>query len=414
MQEELKGAKDKEAEGALTLNVENKLPQSITKADGTIDLSLYPISITGTSDKETAVNENYIYQDIQGKSVTLPVGTYTISAQTPGELTKQMTAPYFAGSDELSISKDLTVEKKIICSMLNTKIDMVYGTDFTSRFKSWTITIDDGSNSVITYTDEDTNPATIYYYLGEEGAETLTMNVTAVTNDDKTIKMRTELTKSNVVEQYPNDTENFVGGDAVKFNMGVELDGVGNLTITIAANVWFEDEDEEFGIDITDKVEQPSNPDNSGSDSDNSGDDADGPQLVCDAFETGVTFSLKDKEYPNTDVTILTPAGMKSLKVYIKGGNETFDQVMVEMGFQNEGGYDIIDTDILSSVGEASGKEIADPKSGDTEFVFSVSTFYNIMTMYGTTDANGHIFNITVEDENGKTATAALKVVITE
>jgi hypothetical protein len=240
------------------------------------------------------------------------------------------------------------------------------------------------------------------------------MNVTAVTNDDKTIKMRTELTKSNVVEQYPNDTENFVGGDAVKFNMGVELDGVGNLTITIAANVWFEDEDEEFGIDITDKVEQPSNPDNSGSDSDNSGDDADGPQLVCDAFETGVTFSVDDEEYPDTKVTILTPAGMKSLKVYINGGNDGFDKAVDDLGFKANGGYEVVDTEVLSGVGKLSGEEIADPKTGDTEFVFSVSSFYGLMTIYGVTNENGHVFKITVEDENGKTATAALKVVITE
>jgi hypothetical protein len=36
------------------------------------------------------------------------------------------------------------------------------------------------------------------------------------------------------------------------------------------------------------------------------------------------------------------------------------------------------------------------------------------MTIYGVTNENGHVFKITVEDENGKTATAALKVVITE
>jgi hypothetical protein len=306
--------------------------------------------------------------------------------------------------------------------MLNTKIDMVYGTDFTNNFKSWDITIDDGSNSVITYSNDDLNPATIYYYLGEEGAETLTMNVTAVTKDDKTIKMRTELTKSNVVEQYPNDTENFVGGDAIKFNMGVELDGIGNANITIGANVWFENEDEDHKIDITDNVVQPSNPDNSG-------DDTNAPQLICDAFETGVTFSYSNKNFPSkTEVEITTPAGLTSMKVIIDGGNPGFTSTADDLHFNGEGRELVGDTELEEGLG------ITMPKEGDKNYVFPITNFYEMMNIYGpTVDAdsqtedgksvgidNGpdgkeyHSFKLTVTDANGKTASQELRITITK
>lgn len=119
---------------------------------------------------------------------------------------------------------------------------------------------------------------------------------------------------------------------------------------------------------------------------------------------------------------ISTPAGLKSLKATILGGNEGFTGVMDEMGFTK--GRELVgDTEIpelLSNLGIV----LPMPEADVTSYTFPIATFYPLMNIYGATvdveEQDGytpdgkdyHEFQITVEDNNGKTATAKLNVKI--
>lgn len=63
--------------------------------------------------------------------------------------------------------------------------------------------------------------------------------------------------------------------------------------------------------------------------------------------------------------------------------------------------------------GALSSMQVDLPAAGATEYIFPVSVFFMFLdpnTMGPTTSPDGHVFNITVTDNNDKTVKASLKV----
>ena len=61
--------------------------------------------------------------------------------------------------------------------------------------------------------------------------------------------------------------------------------------------------------------------------------------------------------------------------------------------------------------------QISLPNTNDTEYVFPVGNFFSLLAAdsFGpTTTVDGHIFEITVTDQNGKTVSVKLNVIVTE
>ena len=184
---------NKEDTGAIELGVSVKQPVSQTRADASeIDTNTYPVVIQGTSDGVTDVIYEYNTLSEMPASITVPVGQYTISSHTPGTLEKQMATPYYAGSTDLTVSKDIASKADIVCRMANSRIQMNYGEDFKENFSEWTITIDDGGEMALAYTQEDLNPAPIYWYFGDN-VTTITVNIRAVTTEGNTVSEKRNL-----------------------------------------------------------------------------------------------------------------------------------------------------------------------------------------------------------------------------
>ena len=198
--------------GLLSLNVEAVLPK-VTR--GPVETNDFVVVIAGKTGSNTAsISKQYVVSELP-EELRLPVGDYTVSAHSPEELTKQMNAPYYGGSVDVNIMKDVTSQTEVKCKIKNTKIQLVYSSDFLAHFSDWTITIDDGSNSVISFNNSlGNNPKPFYYYLGEEGTSKLIVNISATTKDGKKITDSRIITKNQVDESYQDDNSNFVGGDA--------------------------------------------------------------------------------------------------------------------------------------------------------------------------------------------------------
>ena len=124
--------------GALELDVTVKQPVSNSRAESNVPTNDFPVVIQGTSEGIEDVKKEYNTVDEVPETIQVPVGNYNVSSHTPGELQKKMDAPYYAGGDE-----------------------------FKTSFKSWTITVDDGSETALTFTNEDENPAPVYWLFGE-------------------------------------------------------------------------------------------------------------------------------------------------------------------------------------------------------------------------------------------------------
>ena len=118
--------------------------------------------------------------------------------------------------------------------------------------------------------------------------------------------------------------------------------------------------------------------------------------------------------------------GLKSVKVKIVAGNESFEDALGLLPdmFPDDAdkkakvnlleGVELMDNDVLPTVISMilNGKEIPIPSSGDTEYSFPVNNFFEALLSLGKTDTAAHLFEITVIDNNNKSESKNLSVTV--
>lgn len=413
MKNELTGSlTDKADTGALELGVSVKQPVSQTRADASdIDTNTFPITVKGTSAGVDTIVRNYNTLAEMPASITVPVGTYNVSSHTPGTLEKQMTAPYYSGDTEVTVTKDITSSVNVVCRMANSRIQLNYGEDFKKAFSEWTITIDDGGEMALSYTQENLNPEAVYWYFGDN-VTAIKVNITAKTTAGNTVIQSQTFRKADASENYEEVGDNFTGGDALQINMGTVESATGTVTgITIKTHITFEDESESVEIPTTgdDDKDEPEEP---------TPDPGEG--AVTLDLPDDVTYSIEEGTAPSSaDAYIASEAGLDKIVVTITAGNDAFQAILVDLKMDGQsflaenGGVDLIDNadfgNLVATVGSTA------PKDGDTSYTFPIGAFFTFLDMTGATDpGKQHEFHITVTDKNGETANGVFKVTINE
>lgn len=407
----LSGLEESYEMGALELDVTVKQPVSRSRAEANVSTNNFPVIIQGTSVGIEDVKKEYNTLDEVPESIQVPVGEYNISSHTPGELEKKMDAPYYAGNTDITVTKDIETVADVVCKMANSRIQVNYGDEFKTSFKSWTITVDDGSETALTFTNEDENPAPVYWLFGEN-VKSITVNITAITNDGNTVRDRRVFTKSDASENYEDVGDSFTGGDAIEINMGITESATGNVTgITIEANITFENHEDTVDIPTVDE-----------DDSDESTEPTPTPDEgnVTLNLPADVTYSISAGDAPaSADAYIASEAGLDKIVVTIVAGNDAFQAILVDLAMDGQsflsenGGVDLIDNADFGNLVSTVGSEA--PTDGCKEYTFPIGTFFTFLDMTGATDpGKSHEFHITVTDKNGEEATGVFKVTINE
>lgn len=403
MKEELYGGKNKDNnQGNLELGIAVKQPYSMSRAE-TVSADNFPVTIEGSA-LDNALS--YAKATDVPSVITLPVGTYKVSAHSPGELTKQMTTPYYAGEGNYTISKGANEVATVICKMKNTRVQLSYGEDFFSNFKDWTITIAAGKNNALEYKTSSTSPAPVYLNIEDEKVESIIVNVTATTNKGASVVDAKTFKKSDASESYSDVNNWFEGGDAITINMGAVKAAAGTVTgITINAKVTFENKKDEIIIDPSES-ETPVVPETP---------DANAPTVTytegdTDLFATGVSFTTGGPYPTAQDIMISAPKGLKSVKVTIEAGNEGFQGIVEEMNFTNR---ELIGDTELKDLLAGLGVTLNLPETNATSYIFPIGTFYKFMDIYEATDPGKvHKFIISVEDNSANKVEKSLSVTI--
>lgn len=405
---------NKEDTGAIELGVSVKQPVSQTRADASeIDTNTYPVVIQGTSDGVTDVTYEYNTLSEMPASIIVPVGQYTISSHTPGTLEKQMATPYYAGSTDITVSKDIASKTDIVCRMANSRIQLNYGEDFKEAFSEWTITIDDGGEMAMAFTQDELEAAPVYWAFSEN-ATAITVNIRAKTTTGNTVTDRRVFKKSDASENYEEVGDVFTGGDALEINMGTVTSSTGELEgIDINTNITFEDSNESVEIPTIDP-EEPTDPSEPGE----GGEGTEG--AVTLNLPADVTYSISAGDAPaSADAYIASEAGLDKIIVTITAGNDAFQATLVDLKMDGQsflaenGGVDLIDNADFGNL-VATVKSQA-PTDGTKEYTFPIGAFFSFLDMTGATDAGkSHEFHITVTDKNGETANGVFKVTINE
>lgn len=402
MKNELTGSLvNKEDMGALELGVSVKQPVSQTRATE-VATNNFPVTIQGTSAEVTDVVKEYATVDEVPSSITVPVGQYTVTSHTPGTLEKKMENPYYSGSTNITVSKGITSEVDVVCRMANSRIQMKYGNDFKEAFSSWTITIDDGTETALAYTESDLNPAPIYWHFGDN-ITAITVNIKAVTTKGNTVTERRVFQKKDAAEQYEEVGDAFTGGDALEINMGTVESSTGELTgITITANITFENESESVEIPTT-------NPDEGG-DSGTEPPTGDGINITEPSGNSFLTdgVDINNGAFPDKEIKILmsVPDGIQNLYVKVETTNSVFEGMVAGMGLTAENGLDLTSQEAID---QALGNLFPLPEAGQTNYSFTLSE----TLLYLLKDFDGeHQFMLTVIDKNNQQASATLTVTV--
>lgn len=382
-----------------------------TKADE-IDESTLPEGDGFTIELSGAYDTSFVYKT-EMEPVLLPVGDYTVYAHSTieGGLVKYMDVPYYGKKQTATISKDIETGVNIVCGMENTKFQLVYGSEFATMYGKWEITVTAG-DCVREYTydsatDGETpqSPAAEYWALAED-VKSFTVEISAWTKKENIL-----VTQSKSFSK--DDATNYQGGDAIRITMepGDPSASVeGQATISIEVQV-FSQYDE-----ITEEVPVTGIP---------------GPG------EETVTITLPKTSYSlpadltlaeSANATISAPAGLKSVKVTINPDSEGFEQALGLVGdmlpFMTEGVELVVENaeDPMKAQLEgvfgliAPGTTVPTKEPETTNYNFPVGNFFSVLaaTSMGTTTSTGHVFKISVEDNNGNKDSAELNIVVTE
>ena len=402
MKNELTGSLTNKADtGTLELGVSVKQPVSQTRADvSDIDTNTFPITVKGISTGVDTIVRNYNTLAEMPASITVPVGTYSVSSHTPGTLEKQMTQPYYAGDTEVPVTKDVTSTVKVECRMANSRIQMNYGDDFKDAFSEWTITINDGSEMALSYTQKDLEPEAVYWYFGDN-VKNIKVNIKAKTTTGNTVTQSQTFRKADAAENYEEVGENFTGGDALQINMGTVESATGTVTgITINTHITFEDESESVEIPTTGDDDEPKDPTPSESVSIS---EPEGNSYLID----GVDLALGTTDYPEKEVVVNMEAkdGIQNVLVKVKSTNNTFESAAKVMGLTSENGLDLASD---------KAKDLSDlftlPEVGDTQYSFTLNEKLLGLLMNTPGYEGIHDFTLTVIDQKGNQKSAVLTI----
>lgn len=353
--------------------------------------------------KEFDTYENLLEEE----KVELPVGNYTVSSHTPGTLTKRMDHPYYSGEENLTVSKDITSDATVTCTMQNSRILLTYDNTFTSKFKTWTITIDDGTNNILKYTEADGTNLQAVYWLFEKDCTAIKINISATTTSGATVTESRTITK-------PDDatTDSWVGGDALTITMVPGPDeetptGVSGIIINV--NAFFETEKNET-VDVPvegEDTETPTDPDEGGDTTDPDEGEGDNtpaaPTLSGENLGKTVSYDKgSGKPFPEVSVEMTVPGKIEKVMIKATSSDSKLAEILAEMGFMdNPDGVDMVTSEDLAGL-------FTPPAKGDPSYTFTLGALGNMLTV------GQHTFTVKVIDQNSKEVTGTLSFNITD
>ncbi len=399
--EELPSGLERKENGSMSINVDMLRPSS-TRAVETKD---FPVKITSTKDN-TLIKSYEKASEVPNK-ITLPVGNYFAEAHTPGELQKIMTTPYYKGRDDFEILQGINTKSTVTCKMANGSFKVKYSDEFASAFATWTISIDDGTESVIQFTNEDgLTPATIYMTF-EENVNFLTTNFKGTTTSGNKISTSNKLTKKQASEQYDNDDEYFSGGDAIVINFSPVESTEGDITgITLNANISFEETEKWYDMEVTDK--------GAGGDNDNPGGGNTGGDSSTITLDLPSNMTVDASTDPSLgDTYIYAENGIQSITVGITSTSPEMIASLQDLAGNYEGVDFLSSTEIVENQNVVTlfndlGQSLDVPTKGQESYTFPIGNFFLLLAFL----PGEHTFSLTVTDMNGNSKSGSLTLTV--
>lgn len=392
----------------LAVSVQNKATKAATD-EGTnnnspVSADNFEVEISNSEGTYEKKFDSYTELQAAGK-IELPVGKYTIKAHTPGTIAPKMDYPFYKGEETLEITKGTEKTTAVICTMQNTKIQLIYGTTFATIFKEWDITISDGSSNILTYDESDLNPTTKYWLIADNVSE-IKVHIEAYLQDGSKIKEDRSITKPEDA-----DSDFWAGSDALTITMEPgepsTPDNPNGVTINVKVEISFTDDEVTEEIPVEGEGSDEGEGGDTTDPDDGENGDTSAPTLSGEYLNKTVYFNVSEgtNNFPTVNIIMDVPGGIQSVVVRAETDNSKLEGILNGMEFSK--GVDLVGTTapvLISALGEI-------PKNGDKSYIFSVNGTIKaaLAASLGT-----HKFYVTVTDLEGQSINGTLTFNITD
>lgn len=388
--------------------------QSITKASEatsttpTVSATGFMVEIKRKGEEEAYKTFTY---DGEMKPVELPVGDYTVYAHTPGNAEECTTAPYYGKEEAFSVKANEETGVNVVCTMMNMKIQLTYDEELKRTFKSWEISVTDGTHNqdfvrLETTADENVQQPDPFYWMIADNVTTIKVVFSGVLKDNNT-----EIRESrSIVKSSSSGSQNWGAADALSITIKPgekdPADPSGVTGIEISANLEWNTDDKTDNIEVS--VEDPTTPgEPGGGEGEGDGEDATAaPTLEGEYLVSGINYDKKDGgTFPNVEVLMTVPGKIEKVMVKAVTDNADFKEALSFFSLTDEPeGTDLVTTQTLGSVIDPL------PQKGDLSYKFSLGTLSAQLVNF----TGEHSFKLKVYDQTGQTAEGVLKITITD
>ena len=394
--------------GSMSLDVDQLKP---TSTRGNVPTADFPVTVY-TSDNKAFENNGVKYEGIKASEfpnkITMPVGTYYAEAHTPGQLAKIMTTPYYKGRKEFEILQGVNTKTTVTCRMANGSFKVNYSSDFATKFSEWNVFINDGTESVIQFSDKDGLTPQMIYMSFEDNVDVLNVEFKGTTTTGNTIATSNKLTKKAASEKYDDDNEYFSGGDAIVINFSPTESLEGDITgITLTANIKFEEREEFFEMEVEDKETSGGN--NGGNTGGNTGGGT--SSIVLDLPSDMTVTATTDPSLGDTYIS--AENGIQSISVSISSTSDEMIESLQDIagnydGVDFIGGTEIVGNQSIVSLFTDLGQSLEVPSVGDSQYTFPIGNFFSLLTFL----SGEHTFYLSVTDMSGNTESGTLTLTV--
>ena len=253
----------------------------LTKAESAVTNESLRVDIIAAEGDTIKSYSDYI-DEVKGKKIVLPVGTYTISVKSNQSEEAGWEKPFYSGSKEITIQSGEITSVQIVCKISNTKVAVEYAGNLANYFSRYETTVSNTSGSLL-YTRDETR-------AGFFKAEKLTADLRLVNLDGNEFTMQRVF--PDIKEQYFYKIKYSLDDGGGNEEAGADFDGiiVDEKADTIYYGIFIKEEDL-FGKSA--------------------------PKLTLDGFtENKIVYKKADNPVvPEHSLTIEAPNGIKQLKV---------------------------------------------------------------------------------------------------
>lgn len=266
--------------GSLFLGIEEDATL-LTKAESAVTNESLRVDIIAAEGDTIKSYSDYI-DEVKGKKIVLPVGTYTISVKSNQSEEAGWEKPFYSGSKEITIQSGEITSVQIVCKISNTKVAVEYADNLADYFSHYETTVSNTSGSLL-YTRDETR-------AGFFKAEKLTADLKLVNQDGNEFAMQRVF--PDIKERYFYKIKYSLDDGGDNEEAGADFGGiiVDEKADTIYYGIFIKQEDL-FGKSV--------------------------PKLALDGFtENKIVYKkTENPSVPEHSLTIEAPNGIKQLKV---------------------------------------------------------------------------------------------------